>query len=372
MKLRISTCWLSMALSFAAASAQARHIDLGQWEYSPPQKSPYIGGPGEYGSNPHLLSFFSNGDLVIGFVTQKSERLATREHSSMTLHALTFSDGGEFRSERKFQATDWYDNDLFAGEGSDLLVRIGTDLNLYAPDGKILANRELQDRDAQVKALPNRQAFVVESVRVHPHQYIFTVLDSHTLDLMSTCYRSSRWMFQSISTHNMLVYSMVYDTVSPNQIEVGRFCDPLQFKYEWRNEKGAHSYDATLVDDNHFVLAGVGSSSIEFFDRGVREWKDSFNRKHDQIVPQIAVDNNGDTFAVLVKTSVGGSNFFDINGHLKGERIIVYNSASGKRLAEVPIEKLSPDVFNFQLSPNGKLLAILSDGDLELYPIDTH
>jgi hypothetical protein len=167
---------------------------------------------------------------------------------------------------------------------------------------------------------------------------------------------------------------MVDANLAPRQIAVSRFCGPLQFGYEWRNDKGAHADNATLIDDNHFVLAGTGSSSIEFFDRGVRQWSDSFNRKHDQIQLQsrIAIDDNGDRFAVLVQTYVGGSNFFDINGNLKTERIVVYSSASGKRLAEVPIEKLKSNVFNFQLSPDGKLLAILSDGELELDPIDAH
>ncbi|MGH9615912.1 MAG: hypothetical protein ACRD28_04150 [Acidobacteriaceae bacterium] len=366
--------WLLILPPFGAATAQVRHIDLRRWGYAPPSRPSNVGGPGEYGGNPHVLSFFSNGDLIVGFVTRVSDYLTTREHSLLTLNALTFTRDGVFRSKQKFQTTDWYDNDLFAGSGSDLLVRTGTDLNLYSPDGKLVVNRKLQDRDAKIQIVPNRRDFAVESSQLHPFQFVFTLLESHTLNLINRCYCTKCW-FLSISDHNVLIQPLGYLYPAASRILVAQFCGPLQFRYEWRNEKGEDANQASLIDDNHFVLAGAGSASIEFFNRGVLQWKDYFNRKHDQIDPQVTVDSKGDRFAVLVRTYVGGSKFFDIDGTLKSANIVVYSSASGKRLAEIPVDPpvdyvSSPHIFNFRLSPDGKTLAILLDGDLGIYPIN--
>ncbi len=367
----LSWCILLLPL-FTPACGQTRHIDLKQWGYAPPlrtyKNSAFREGPGD----PQLLSFFTNGDLIVGFVTRESSGLTTREHSLMALHAITFSEKGVFRSKREFPTTDWYDNELFAANRDELLVRMGTELSLYSLDNKQLAKREINGRDPLFFTVQNRSAFVIESSQGHDladFQRVFEFLDLHSLEMINTCYCSKCWV-TSVSNRNMLVdHSDQYLPV--DRISVMRFCGPVQFKYEWQRGTKKHSDDTTLIDDDHFVQAGVGSSSIEFFNHTTRQWEDSFNRKHDEIGRQIAIDEKGDRFSILVQTYVGNSDFLDMNGRLKSERIVVYNSTSGKRLAEIPVEHLPSIIFNFQLSPDGKLLAILSDGDLQLNSINT-
>lgn len=370
MKIFPLSCWIVVLSAFATAAAQTRHVDLRQWGYAPPLRtyanSVFREGPGD----PQLLSFFTNGDLIVGFVTRENSGLTTREHSLMNLHAITFSEEGVFRSKREFSTTDWYGNELFTANKDELLVRMGTDLVLYSQDNKQLAKRELQNRNPLVFSLPNHNAFVTESTRgdLAHFQRVLELLDSQSLETINTCFCTKCWLL-SASNHNMLIdntddYHPVFRTA------VIQFCGPLQFKYEWRIDTKEHANWATLTDDSHFLLAG-GMAPIEFFDRGTRQWKDSFNQKHDEVDRKVAIDEKGDRFAVLVQTYVGNSDFWDLNGRLKSERIVVYNSASGKRLAEIPVEHLPSIIFNFKLSPDGKLLAILSDGDLQLNSIKT-
>ncbi len=318
-----------------------------------------------------MLSFFTNGNLAVGFVMRYDKGPDKGKNSPIALHVITLNKNGEFLSKNELPTTDWSSNQIIAGSGDTLLVRTNTNLGLYSSKNKLLAKRELQDRFASVQALPNHTAFVIESTQRDPHQYIAEAIDPHTLETTNTC-RCTTCFFRDVSDQNILLdfHQRLPDIPPSDWIGIAKFCGPLQFEYKWRFDTET-SYQAALIDDNHFVLAG-GGSSIEYFDRRVRQWTDSFKKEHSNVHEQIAVDEEGDRFAVLVQKWVGGSDFLDINAHVKRERIIVYDSATGNRVAQVPVEHLPSDVLDFQLSPDGKLLAILSDGDLELYPIDTH
>ncbi len=74
---------------------------------------------------------------------------------------------------------------------------------------------------------------------------------------------------------------------------------------------------------------------------------------------------------MLVTQYAGGSGFLDLDAHLKSIRIVVYNSQDGKHIAEVSVHELPKFVFDFAVSPDGKLLTILSDGRLQIMPIGT-
>ncbi len=360
--------WLVYCLFTAAlapAAAQISHMDLKQWGYSAPAR-PSWGSVREGPASPRLLSFSSSGDLVVGFVTREGTALASRANPGLMLHALTLSGTSNLVAKQDFATPDWYENGLFVLAEGNLLVRVGDILRLYSPAGHVVAETQIRSRGAQILSLPNRQAFVV-NYDVWPPT--IEVLDSRTFESLNKCSCSACNWFESVSNRNVLINLPKHGLVAPlNRIEISRICGPLQYAYEWRSDKEPHPLYATLLNDEHFVMAG-GYPSLEVFDRGTKQWTDHFDRKHDAIDLHVAVDGIGDRFAVLVKKYVGGSQFLDINGHLVSSRVVVYRSTDGRRLAEVPVQHLPSYVFNFAISPDGKLLAILSDGDLTLASI---
>ena len=358
-----SACYLFCSLLL---NAQVQRINLTQWGYSSPLRKPeFLSTEGT--TRPRLLAFTSASQLIVGFVTRNGNALATRQEPGLTLHALTLNDSGRLVSERSFPVIDWYDNGLFTGAYNTLLVRWGQTLSLYSHTNELLGEKQIPDRNIKILPLPGREAFVVS----HIFNGEIEVFSSQALAPLNRCLLGTHSWVTSVSNRNVLInYASLADDPWLRRIQVKQICGPLQFGYQWRDDKGQHATDTTLIDDNHFLLAGPGSSAIEFFDRGIRKWVDSLDKKHESIDPHIAIDENGSTFAIAVLKSAGGNTFLDLDGHRVGIRIIVYRS-DGIRLAEISVDHLPSYVFDFAISPDGKTVAVLSDGELQLGSISS-
>ncbi|HKV77343.1 MAG TPA: hypothetical protein VJP02_04345 [Candidatus Sulfotelmatobacter sp.] len=104
--------------------------------------------------------------------------------------------------------------------------------------------------------------------------------------------------------------------------------------------------------------------------------------KHD--TPSLATiyvkgDASGDRFAFVIDTVRGGSAALDIGGHLAARRVVVYSSESGAQLTSLSVYPPVPHYgvalgivpgFAFDLSPDGRVLAVLSEGVLTIAKVD--
>jgi WD40 repeat protein len=78
---------------------------------------------------------------------------------------------------------------------------------------------------------------------------------------------------------------------------------------------------------------------------------------------------DGKRFAVTVWAHRGGSALLDISYHRVLKRIVVYDIPSRHPIYTFEAHKRqSKDVSGVALSPDGSLLAILTDGVVEVYP----
>jgi WD40 repeat protein len=77
---------------------------------------------------------------------------------------------------------------------------------------------------------------------------------------------------------------------------------------------------------------------------------------------------DGKRFAVTISAHKGGSAFFDIDSHSVLKRIMVYELPSGQAVytLDAKQQKIN-DVSGVALSPDGSLMAILTDGVVEVY-----
>ncbi|SPE44294.1 hypothetical protein SBA7_320061 [Candidatus Sulfotelmatobacter sp. SbA7] len=79
---------------------------------------------------------------------------------------------------------------------------------------------------------------------------------------------------------------------------------------------------------------------------------------------------NGERFAMTVWAHKGGSTLLDISYHRMLKRIVVYDIPSGHPIYTFEAKKRqSKDVSGVAVSPDGSLLAILTDGVLEVYQL---
>jgi len=342
---------LVATLLFGAATPvpqlPSRTVDLRQWGYNAPP------GPGisygEFYLPMPLVSVYKNGDVAAGFVTRGGATFGVRGRPTLVLHALRFDSQGNFLSRSKSPTMAWRGNGIFAVGGGDLLVRTPDALTLWSQQGTVLATRNLVDPYTSVEMSPNRETLLL----VRPGYDVHLLLAPELTSLKACTDHES---VHSISNGGLAIGFHG----EPNHVVVSEICGPAQFEYHWtrRNARGA-----TLLDDRRFVIRGP--SGIEAVDRDVPLWHDFFGKS--EIVQELESDENGTILAVALSKYVGGSDLLDINGHLKTMRIIIYRTSDGRRLAQVVVEHPPRIPSNFfALSRDGSLLAILSDGFLQI------
>lgn len=70
-----------------------------------------------------------------------------------------------------------------------------------------------------------------------------------------------------------------------------------------------------------------------------------------------------------MKTFGGGNGPLDISQHLKAERLAIYDSSSGERIKVIAVTPTAPSVFCFSVAADGRNLAYLADGIVEIVSI---
>ncbi len=75
----------------------------------------------------------------------------------------------------------------------------------------------------------------------------------------------------------------------------------------------------------------------------------------------IRSSERGDRIAVDILTTRGGNRTLDISSHVTARRIAVYDIDAGKEVASIPVKATHRYSYEFDLSPDGKRLAILED-----------
>jgi hypothetical protein len=93
-------------------------------------------------------------------------------------------------------------------------------------------------------------------------------------------------------------------------------------------------------------------------------------RDDEWLGPRLNASADGERFAVTVWAHKGGNTFSDVGSHSVLKRIVVYDLPSGQAIYTLDAKRQNiRDVSGVALSPNGSLMAILTDGVVEVYRI---
>lgn len=333
----------------------SKTIDLRQWGYRAPSKPTFTRG--EIYQRSHLITVYKNGDVVIGFVAREGDTLADRAKPELTLHILTFDRKGSFLFEVNFPTTIREGNGIYAVASGNLLVRTPEAVTLWSHERGVIATRPTPDPQTSVEISPDRETILLRTAGS-----TLQTLSARNLTALESCPYRDRWM-GSMSDHNISIGSPQQYTEPHQHVRVDAICGPTQFEYGWSYPTGT----AILLDDRRLIIDG--HSIIELVEGGAIRWRDSFGKG--EYALEVESDETGDILAIAVPKEVGGSLLLDINGHLKVMKIFIYRAADGKRTAELVVEH-PPRFFPFNffaLSPDGSVLAVLSDGFLQIAEI---
>jgi hypothetical protein len=341
------------------------HADLRAWGYEPTVARfsvETLAGASRF------LDFDLDDHVVTAFVTGPTDRLATRESPNLSVHVVTFDTEGRFISDRTLLAANRRMIELYVTANDDLLLRTDTRVRLISADGKLLVQSDFPFPSIlDLFAAPDRTRFAMWAFGAGKPRPLL-ILDAASLAELEECSYGEAALPQGISAHNILVF-IPTPKLARYRLETRSSCESPRFSYE---TSPGEPTQGVFLDDDRLVLPG-GKAGVQLIDRGVRVWNDSFGRNEGAGVFSVRGDRRGNRFAILVGTYKGGSRLFDVSAKLTAQRVIVYNARNGKRLKEVPILKFRDfPVPEFALSPDGKLLAIKVDGDLQVVAIDEH
>lgn len=337
--------------------------DLREWGYKPPENA---SSRFQSQLSSQIISVDSNAEIAVGFVTRDRSGLATRELPPLSLQVAEFAGNGKFLSRLAFPTPSWSENSLFYARDGALLIRTGERLILVSPSKGQVAERELPTTlssvliNWKIYPLPNRTAFLLYNYRKSDTS--IALLRSDNLTPIKECLYRPYDRVLAVSNDDILSFHPSRaETPLRRVIEVNEICGRSRFSYSWEGD----ATSAVLIDNDGVLLAG-GSSTVKLVVNDKVQWADTFDKKSDVVSDNIKTSSDGHFVAVAVEKFAKGSRFLDIPRNLKAVRIIVYEVSSGKRVMEIPVQPAPSSDFDFALSPTGDLLAIISDGFLEI------
>lgn len=364
MRTNLPLCrWLVFVAALSVpAAAQATRVDLRQWGYKEPEARERY----QASLSSQVISVAPSGDVVVAFVTRDRTGLATRELPALSLHVVRFSKLGEFLSQGSVPTPNWYDNSVYYGSNDGLLVRAGPKLYVFSLHMVRLALKDLPPTPNSVTInwriypLPDRDEFLLYNFR-HTDTSISLLRWSDLKPIKECSFSPSDQLLSTFRNNLLSLRASLAAQPLRRTVDVAEICGPNRFSYSW-NGQATH---ATLIDDDSF-LVGEEDSSINFVVNGKVQWNTAFNKKSDIVSGHTEVAADGSRLAIAVKTFRGGNRFLDISRKLKGINVLLYQAKNGQRVLKVPVWPTPTSTFDFALSSRGDVLAILSDGFVEL------
>ena len=361
-RLRFTLCYL-LAFLGIVPSASAQRFDLTMWGYKPPEN---VAGENYKQMPSQLISIGTNGEVAASFVTRDRSGLASRDLPPLSLHIVRLTRDGKFLSQGLVPTPSWYENAILWGGNGNFIVRAGDRVLLLSPELKQLAEKQIPlNRNGvwiywHLFPLLDRKAALLYG-SLWPNQPV-SLLSWDGLKPIVQCDTGPDVSVESVSNRNLLV--RLPGRGLDRQIQIRQICGATQLSYSWRGDP----LGAVLTSEDTVFLAGT-SPVVKFVSSGRVQWADVFDKKSDMVDSHVEVNADGHVLAVAVRTFGGGNRILDIGAHLKSIKIVVYETANGKRLLETPVVPTPSSVFDFALSPEGDMLVAMSDGILTFIPV---
>jgi hypothetical protein len=317
-----------------------------------------------------LLRLDSKGRVLIGYPVREREELATRGNPTLALHVIRFTPEGKLDLSISLPTNSWSNNALYLDAEDHILVRANEALQMLTVDDqtptqqrtwKVLAPcpsgmHGLQCRVGQPRT--RRTLTVARCLSPDP------VFPAHCFEFAET----------------------VFDT-SSSEPQVVKTCTDGQkggcYPRQELPELPLDVHVSAVLNDDLFVITAHKKRWEVGVVTGDGDTKFRLPLpKHDEPAANITYvkgDASGDRFAFVIDTWRGDNAFLDIGGHLAARRVVVYRSETGAQLTSLSVYPPVPHYgvalgivpgFAIALSPDGHVLAVLSEGVLTIAKVD--
>ena len=372
----IVLCLCPYSRSQTTNPSETVQINLEQygWQRLPPPRR-HEGWP----TVANLMKVDSKGRVVIGYPAREEEGLARREDPKVLFHVLRFTPDGKLDLTFVLPTSSVSDNAVYLDAEDNIFAVADDKLQLLIGDSQVSTSRW----------------------RWKP--LISCSWSSEFCQISQTVTRRKLYVSRCLGPVQRKLcedpVTVTYDTSSPEPEVISRCLRPhagqtdtfgyssgsrgmdyftlrhLSCSSDSEQELGVHDPVSAVLNDDRFVVnrlkkrweIGVVTAS------GATKFRVQLP-KHDMPAlgsRYVKGDASGDRFAIVIDTMRGGNKALDVGGRLRARRLLVYRSDSGTELANLRVYPPVPHYgvalgivpgFTFDLSPDGHVLAVLSEG----------
>jgi hypothetical protein len=323
---------------------------------------------------PNPLCFADNNALIVTFITREYvTTLARRDQPSespLMLHGIFLdANAGKVRTTKEWSITRSRGGIVPAGDGR-FAVLTPAMIALYSPSLEFVKDFKLSSEQQthlwNFYPSPTGKTILVE---YHYPESSFQWIDTDPLQPRPTW--SDRVPSDSISDSEIAFAreTFVKSTGFVDEVLLRPRAGPEQTICRGIVGKGDSCGVPQFLSNNVLALLMPHGVSVVPKTGGDALLKASF-RDDEWLGRPLHPSVDGKRFAMTVWAHKGGSAFFDIDSHSVLKRVVVYDMPSRQAVYTLDAKQQKiKDASGVALSPDGSLLAILTDGILEVYQI---
>jgi hypothetical protein len=313
---------------------------------------------------PDELVLDASGQVIVGFAAKRAGPTAPKALRVVTLNG---KDGSMVR-QMDLPAATWDRTAvMLAGDGA-LLVVAGDRVQRVKSDGTIGISIPIPPQPEINPGLWVRQSPSGRTLMMTTDEKSFRFVRTDTLAAVAEC------RLENDEIHTLtddLAVSMAENKTNGFELHYGPLCGPM--KMLW-NLADSRSSSVHLLEDGSVLEVGQGEvRQLTVSDKTVWSWKPSGDA-HPSDLDGFSASRNGERMALELTAyrTLHSPSCMECKGpsyESWGEGIAVLDAKSGELAATVPLDHAKQNRLAFALSPDGRKLAVMHDGVLELWAL---
>jgi hypothetical protein len=313
------------------------------------------------------------GRVLVGFAVRERSGLVTREQPAFALHIVRLSPDSKPDLSLSLPANGWRDSSIYLSDTDQLIVRANDKIQLFQPD----SGNALKDSwktltpcpfRCRVKQSPTGRTLFVYAEDADPP---LTIIHASQIPKVERCGLAPH----SIESIEDKIQNFPQSITDEFACFSGQTPQLEAFTYRWpfcdyKDRVRMPSLmvgRCTALSNNSFITGTNGELEVISSDGQVRFRQHMAKHESwDNFWAPVRSSESGDLIAVDLLTTRGENRTLDISGHVTARRIAVYDIGTGREIASIPVNHSHRYRFEFDLSPDGRHLAILEDAALRI------
>jgi len=366
--------WIAQLSSAQSPTNNVVVIKLRTYGWEPPQ-------PRGIDSPSPSIAIDHKDRVLVGFTVRERNGLVTRDQPSLSLHIMRFAPDGKVDLSLSLPTNAAGRTGIYLSDTDQIIARANNSLQLLQedegnPEGGIWKILAPCVEGCRVKQSHSRHTLILFTENANPP---VTLIRFSQQPALQSCGKPH----QSIESPEDFIQN--YPQSITDEFAYFSGSQGLErFTYRWPHCDYEHRVELSASVSGHLVLSNdlfvsttysgrTRHNGVEVIssDGQVRFRSDlTKHESGDNFWEPIRASDRGNRIAVHILTLRGGNRTLDIGSHVTARRIAVDDIDAGKEIASIPASVKYHYRFAFDLSPDGRRLAIWEDDAVRVVDLD--